>query len=52
MRFIIDSVIKSNREMQPTNTVRAPVPQQDVTIPRVGTKRVTFASILWLLVEG
>ena len=52
MLFVIDSVIKRNIEMQPTNTVRPPGPQEDVTFLRVGTKRVAFVSILWRLVKS
>lgn len=56
MLFVIDSVIEGNTEMQPTNTVRAPVSQQDVTVLRVGTKSEAFGRILnlllILLVEG
>ena len=52
MLFVIDSVIKCNREMQPTNALRTPVPQQDITTLRVGTERVSFVRILWRLVEG
>ena len=52
MRFVTDSVVESDTEMQPTNTVRTPVPQQDITFLRVGTKKVAFVSILWRLAEG
>lgn len=55
MLFVIDSIIESNTEMQPTNTVCAPIPQQDVTILRVSTKSEAFSRILKLLllvVEG
>ncbi|KAL9017488.1 MAG: hypothetical protein Q9185_005201 [Variospora sp. 1 TL-2023] len=38
--------------MQATNTVCTPVPQQNITIIRVDTKRVTFAGIHWRLAEG
>lgn len=49
---MIDNIVKSDTEMQPTDTVRTPVPQQNITILPVGTKRVTFAGMLRLLAEG
>lgn len=52
MCFVIDSVVESDAEMQPTNAPRPSRSQQDITSLRVGTKRVAFAGIFWLFAEG